>query len=804
MKKVLLIFSVYFVTLYISAQDSSWLADTNQEYTNQLTESLNTFLKQLNGHMRLILCKYDGNKLIQKNTFAGNTAEMPASKWQVSITHAKSSSERDVIEFTVAFKIVKGIEKSTGVAVAFDFDNWTLQNYVFAPAMLYGGNRFKILETMYPGGDSNRLAFQNNGNLGNVYPPYIYNPQDRPLDMPVTTTNILHLNKDGSPAKVEMLTGNCATPMLGFFNPEKQRAFLLLTEQGTRFGNSGMFVEDNIVSKKGTFVITAPGVREQRYVMCGRANSGDVAADWTAGDEVRLKFRIYITEIKGIPDFFEKVFDVRKSLSGKNTYCNVTPYSAVSDMILKLNDSTKWYQDDKYTYLCDEPSAKEPFFHMQIGWSGGATYSIPYVIKPTPERINKVARMVDSWVSFQSRQTGLFYANCMKGQVYGDNFDQMAERPFIAMTRRTADAIYFGIQQTEIIRKQGYGNVIKPGWDSCLHKAADALVNVWKKYGQFGRTINVETGEMEENGSTAGAASVGALALASEYFNEPVYLDIAKKACRYYYERDFKKGYAGGGASEILQSPDSETPWDMAESAISLYELTGEKEWLEIAKDAVYMLATWTVSYDYKFPDDCDLGRSNCHSTGAIFASSQNNHGAPGLYILSGDFLLKLYRATNDKRFAELYKDMVHNVIQYVNTKYNPTIRNATDGYCSERVNLSDWEGKEEIGNTWPGVARVNWATLELLTSLQNPGIYIRPDLNELLVLDHVEASIVKLDRNSVTLKVTNPTPYDAQVSVLSENAEQVKTPLGMYSYLTWKKIDVKAGETGTFIIFNQ
>jgi hypothetical protein len=241
----------------------------------------------------------------------------------------------------------------------------------------------------------------------------------------------------------------------------------------------------------------------------------------------------------------------------------------------------------------------------------------------------------------------------------------------------------------------------------------------------------------------------------------------------------------------------------MAESAMCLYELTGEKEWLEIAKNAVYMLASWTVSYDYKFPDGCDMKRSNCHSTGAIFASSQNNHGAPGLFILSGDFLLKLYRATADKRFAELYKDLVHNVIQYVNTRYNPTIRRGSDGYTSERVNLSDWEGKGEIGNTWPGVARVNWATLELLSSLQNPGIYIRNDTGEILVLDHVEATIVKRDKNNTSLKVTNPTPYDAQVSVLSENGAQAKTPLGMYSYLNRKKIEVKSGQTAIFVISN-
>ena len=75
--------------------------------------------------------------------------------------------------------------------------------------------------------------------------------------------------------------------------------------------------------------------------------------------------------------------------------------------------------------------------------------------------------------------------------------------------------------------------------------------------------------------------------------------------------------------------------------------------------------------------------------------------------------------------------------------------------------------------------------------------------LGEILVLDHVEASIVKRDKNSVTLKVTYPTPYDAQVAVFSENTAQVKKPLGMYAYLNWKKIEIKAGQTGTFVIKN-
>jgi hypothetical protein len=165
---------------------------------------------------------------------------------------------------------------------------------------------------------------------------------------------------------------------------------------------------------------------------------------------------------------------------------------------------------------------------------------------------------------------------------------------------------------------------------------------------------------------------------------------------------------------------------------------------------------------------------------------------------------LKLYRATDDKRFAEFYKDLAHNTIQYVNTIHNPTIRNGSEGTTSERVNLSDWEGRGEIGNTWPGSSVRSWETLELLTALQNPGIYIRNDAGDILVLDHIEAAITRRDKKSVTIRVSNPTPYDAKVTVLSENSDQAKIPLGRYAYLNWQKIEVKAGQTAAYIINNR
>ena len=90
--------------------------------------------------------------------------------------------------------MVRGDLRASGIAITFDFKNWSASNYILVPAMIYGGNRFKILDQSYP--------------------PYIHDEKDKPFDMPVTTTNILHFNPDGSHANVEMNTGNIATQCL--------------------------------------------------------------------------------------------------------------------------------------------------------------------------------------------------------------------------------------------------------------------------------------------------------------------------------------------------------------------------------------------------------------------------------------------------------------------------------------------------------------------------------------------------------------------------------------------------------------
>lgn len=92
-----------------------------------------------------------------------------------------------------------------------------------------------------------------------------------------------------------------------------------------------------------------------------------------------------------------------------------------------------------------------------------------------------------------------------------------------------------------------------------------------------------------------------------------------------------------------------------------------------------------------------------------------------------GNFLLKIFRQTGDRRYLELCKDISHNVVQYVNTKTNHVQPGDNVGWCTERVNISDWEGADGVGNV-PHDSNCAWENVNLYHITEVPGIYVQPD----------------------------------------------------------------------------
>jgi hypothetical protein len=357
----------------------------------------------------------------------------------------------------------------------------------------------------------------------------------------------------------------------------------------------------------------------------------------------------------------------------------------------------------------------------------------------------------------------------------------------IVLTRQDADLLFWSLKQFQLLKAQGHAADIKPEWERSIRRLAQAFVTTWKKEGEWGNYINHETGQVAIHGTTSGALAIGGLALAADYFHEPEFMQIAKQAGERYYQTDFAgKGFTYGACSDIMQNADSETSVAMMTSLMALYETTGDKAWLAKSRALAHLCATWTVSYDYELPKFTALGNKGAKLAGAVWASTQNKHGAPGFCTSSADPFFKIFRATGESRYAEIMRDVIHAHAEGVN-----------GGGVTERLTYCDADSRGELPAGSTGWNETNG----VLMAQEIPGIYLRTDSDRFYVFDSVEAKVLFRGANGVKVEIKNPTQFDAKVSIFAENAAQAQRLQGYVAFLKWPKVEVKVGETKTVTV---
>ena len=327
-------------------------------------------------------------------------------------------------------------------------------------------------------------------------------------------------------------------------------------------------------------------------------------------------------------------------------------------------------------------------------------------------------------------------------------------------------------------------------------RLADRFVDTFRRFGQLGQYLDCETGDVLVGGSTAAAMAPGALALAGEYFKRPEYTAVADALARQLDERDVRAGITTGGPGEILKCADSESAFAMLESFVVLYEVTGKPHWLERAEAMAAQCLTWCASYDHAFPPDSPFGRLDIRAAGSVWANVQNKHSAPAICTLSGDALFKLFRYTGNRLWLDQIRETAHNLTQYVSRSDRPVGEPPAmrPGYICERVNFSDWEGRDNIGGSlfgscWPEVSL-------LLSAVELPGVYAQPDTRLLCVFDHIEARWVEADGGALALECRNPTAFDADVRIFAEPSTAAPTILGQAAARRWPVLHLPAGQT--------
>lgn len=712
--------------------------------------------------------------------------------WKFSYTSAPVKDRPDSVDLNVRFKLVAGSAEETAVSVDLEFDEWAPSNYVLMPGAVYNGNRFR----------ARRIA----------YPPFLP-PEDFRPDLPITINDVPRLERGPGDSRIEESTGDLATPAIGFFSPRTHKAFWLLTEQRTRLGNLGLFVEESEDRQRAVLHVMAPAVRELRPSINGRIPSSDRAAKWNKGDELTLHLRVAFFDAPKLQALFDRFADIRKDLNSAPgspqdhpvSAPHLLPFSQAWDILQDKFNREHWNEAAGLYGLGGDANSRNMNGIWQLGWVGGGQNTAALLFCGNELSRQRARRTLETVLTRSQAPSGFFYTLGDGQHWYSDGWSQ----PFdghLMLIRKNADALYFFLKQFTLLKQQG--QPVPRAWEDAVRKQADAFVALWNRYSQFGQFVNIETGEIVIGATTSAAIALAALALASRYFATPAYMEVAKAAARLFYKRDVAAGVTTGAPNEALQAPDYESAYHLVESFAVLYDLTGEQEWLSAAEEMARQFSTWIVSYDYEFPSGSTFAKLGMRTTGAGWANAQNRHAAPSLCTASGDALLRLFRATGNRFYLELLRDIAHGIPQYMSRADRPLpawqagkLYDQAPGWMSERVQMGDWEMPDlPIGEVGRGGSSVWVETALLLTWIEVPGLYVQPDRGLAFAIDHIDSTVVAQKGNELIVLLSNPTKFPARVRTLVESSVAAREPLGFNRLLNQPLIELAPGEQKTVV----
>lgn len=622
----------------------------------------------------------------------GDAGDLGGARWSVGLECSHVSPEVSV--WTLHAHVVDGSAGAAAAGFLLRPGRWSEDHYLLLPGAVYAGNRFESLKVPYS--------------------PRPGEAQRRP-DPPVFISDIPRLRTRGA-SRIELPSGALPTPAVAAFDPENKTGWMILFPPTCGDFETGLDLRENERHEDVEIRITAPGVRERRYrFMDTNAASPDRGAAFGAGDRVSFQIVVHQFACASICALFERFFSARQSIKPSSGNRGAVSLSLPARLVeAHYNRDLWWEEAGLYRTDVATPHRQHPY---QNGWCGGviAEYALLRSSFGEPTR-TRAKQHLNQVFSTGIAPSGLFYGRFGEAGWQPDGHgpqDRDTWRRHLTLVRRQGDALLYGLKALDALEARG--EEIPRTWLNALRKAADALVAIWQRHGQFGQWVDQFTGEVVVGNSASGAIIPAALVAAHARFGG-IYLEVASESAAALYRCCTMRGVTTGGPGDALQAPDSESSYAMVESFMALFAATGDPRWLECAQDAAHQFASWVMSYDYRFPEGSLFARLGIRSTGAVFANAQNTHASPGICTHSARALFDLARATGDARYEELALDITSVLAQCLSTDDRPMVAKDGEalpsGWMNERVNTSDWD--DNHGGVFHGPC---WCEVSLLLS---------------------------------------------------------------------------------------
>ncbi len=698
----------------------------------------------------------------------------------LALRAAAVAGSRDAVDLFTTFR-AKPHAPSGRITLALDLDAWSRDNYVMLPGACYAGNRF---ESRFVG-----------------YPPLLTEPADIGPHVPPIVTDIPRLNLHQGPSRLEIAAANLATPAVAVFLPAAKLGLILLVDPATSVGRTGLSVVESDDRAQASIAACTPFMREGHREE-GLPGPRERPAQPRPGASITLRARLHAFDCEEIGQLTERLFALRKTLTGATSRVHTLPFSAAF-AAHEARVNARFVAKQGFFALGTRDSA---YSIWQTGWGGGFGQTLPLLAAGAKQSRARALQTIAFVVDGGQAPSGFFHGVSDGKTWYDDGFtaplppapvDAWPPRappyrhPRWHLVRRSADALALLVRQLALLDRQAAavppGRIdgrsdeapapVDPAWARSARLCADALVRLWGRHRQFGQFVDVDSGDLIVGGSSSAGMAPAALAHAAAYFKEPRYLQIAEESALHYFERFVQVGLTCGGPGDALQCPDSESAAALLESFVTLYEATRDRAWIARARAAAHLLASWVISYDAP-PAGRGCGTPEpIRATGAVFTDAQHRSGAPGYALSSGAALFRLYRATGEVALLELLRDTAHNLAQYLpgaDGAPRPAGAGGRDSGDCSRADSSDWLA--DNGSVVPAAGLYD--AIALLTYTELPSVYAQTDAGFVFSFDHVDARVKERLGGRLVVALRNPTTTEATVRLYAESAADAALPL--------------------------
>jgi len=182
------------------------------------------------------------------------------------------------------------------------------------------------------------------------YSPNLLDNRDVGPDKPMIISDVPRLNINDGPSRIQDRSGSMSLPSIGFHADSLKTGFWLLTHQGTRFGDTGINIEESRDRKTAVISLQVPVVREnyQYFIADNQTATRDRAPNFKAGDEFTIKFRLYHFQSHEIQDLFNRFAEIRKDLSGETMLKPFIPFSSCFSVQEAKFNKQNWVEEHGY------------------------------------------------------------------------------------------------------------------------------------------------------------------------------------------------------------------------------------------------------------------------------------------------------------------------------------------------------------------------------------------------------------------------------------------------------------------------